>query len=53
VSKLNTSRAVGKIEADPTLACPEVQYLVEFIRNSHRGVLLRRPTRRTDEVVED
>jgi UDP-N-acetylglucosamine acyltransferase len=53
VSKLNTTRAVEKIEADPTLSCPEVQYLVEFIRKSHRGVLLRRPTRRSDETVED
>jgi UDP-N-acetylglucosamine acyltransferase len=53
VSKLNTSRAVSRIEADPTLACPEVQYLVEFIRQSHRGVLLRRPTRRAEEAVVD
>jgi UDP-N-acetylglucosamine acyltransferase len=53
VSKLNTSRAVGAIQADESLACPEVQYLVDFIRGSHRGVLLRRPTRRTDEGVAD
>ena len=54
VSKLNTSRAVSRIQADESLACPEVQYLVDFIRGSHRGVLLRRPTRRADEhVVED
>jgi len=55
VSKLNTSRAVSRIEADPALQCPEVAYLVEFIRaSSHRGVLLRRPTRRADsEVVGD
>ena len=55
VSKLNTSRAVSRIEADPSLQCPEVAYLVEFIRtSSHRGVLLRRPTRRADsEVVGD
>ena len=53
VSKLNTTRAVSRIEADPTLACPEVQYLVDFIRSSHRGVLLRRPTRRADEAVVD
>ena len=53
VSKLNTSRAVSAIQADPSLACPEVQYLVEFIRGSHRGVLLRRPTRRADEAVAD
>lgn len=53
VSKLNTSRAVSRIESDPTLACPDVQYLVDFIRSSHRGVLLRRPTRRADEAVVD
>ncbi len=53
VSKLNTSRAVSKIDADPTLACPEVQYLVDFIRSSQRGVLLRRPTRRAEEAVVD
>ena len=53
VSKLNTSRAVARIEADPTLACPEIEYLVEFIRSSHRGVLLRRPTRRADEGTAD
>jgi UDP-N-acetylglucosamine acyltransferase len=53
VSKLNTSRAVSRIEADPSLACPEVEYLVDFIRRSDRGVLLRRPTRRADEAVVD
>jgi UDP-N-acetylglucosamine acyltransferase len=53
VSKLNTSRAVSRIQADESLACPEVQYLVDFIRGSHRGVLLRRPTRRADEAVAD
>jgi UDP-N-acetylglucosamine acyltransferase len=53
VSKLNTSRAVSRIQEDGSLACPEVQYLVDFIRSSHRGVLLRRPTRRADEVVVD
>jgi len=53
VSKLNTSRALARIESDPTLACPEIQYLVEFIRSSHRGVLLRRPTRRAEEAMAD
>ena len=51
VSKLNTSRAVKRIEQDDTLACPEVQYVIDFIRSSHRGVLLRRPSRRAEEVV--
>ncbi len=53
VSKLNTTRAVSRIQADESLACPEVLYLVDFIRGSHRGVLLRRPTRRADEGVVD
>ena len=52
-SKLNTSRALKQIEKDPSVHCPEVQYLVEFIRSSQRGPLLRRPTRRTEEMVAD
>ncbi len=49
VSKLNTTMAVNRIRSDPSLVCPEVEYLTEFIRGSNRGVLLRRPTHRTDE----
>ena len=52
-SKLNTSRALAQIEQDPTLTSPEVHYLVEFIRKSQRGVILRRPTRRAEELVAD
>ena len=53
-SKLNTSRALAQIENDPTLSSPEVQYLVDFIRNSERGVILRRPSRRAvEELVAD
>jgi UDP-N-acetylglucosamine acyltransferase len=52
-SKLNTSRALEKIEQDPALTSPEVKYLVEFIRSSPRGVILRRPTRRAEELVAD
>ena len=52
-SKLNTSRALKQIEQDSTLCCAEVQYLVEFIRSSQRGPLLRRPSRRTEEMVTD
>jgi len=52
-SKLNTSRALAQIEQDQTLVCPEVRYLIEFIRSSQRGALLRRPTRRTEELVVD
>ena len=52
-SKLNTSRALTQIEQDTTLTSPEVHYLVEFIRSSQRGVILRRPTRRAEELVAD
>ena len=52
-SRLNTTRALKQIEQDASLACPEVQYLVDFIRSSQRGPLLRRPTRRTEEMVAD
>jgi UDP-N-acetylglucosamine acyltransferase len=52
-SKLNTSLALAQIEQDPDLRCDEVQYLVDFIRHSKRGVVLRRPTRRLEELVED
>ncbi len=49
----NTSRAIAQIERDQALLSPEVRYLVEFIRSSKRGVGLRRPSRRVEEVVED
>jgi UDP-N-acetylglucosamine acyltransferase len=49
----NTSRALPQIESDPSLQSPEVRYLVEFIRSSKRGVGLRRPSRRLEEVVEE
>jgi UDP-N-acetylglucosamine acyltransferase len=52
-SKLNTSRALVQIEQDASLACPEVTYLIEFIRTSQRGPLLRRPTRRAEDMVAD
>ncbi len=53
VSKLNMSRAVAEIEHDPTLQCDEVRYLVDFIRTSKRGVVLRRATRRDEMVADD
>jgi len=53
VSRLTTSRALRQIEEDDSLACPEVQSLVEFIRSSQRGVILRRATRRAEEMVAD
>ena len=52
-SKLNTTRALARIEQDPTLSAPEVRYLLDFIRSAERGVIIRRPTRRTEEFVAD
>ena len=52
-SKLNTSAALQHIEADETLACTDVQYLLEFIRRSERGVILKRATRRSEDVPSD
>jgi UDP-N-acetylglucosamine acyltransferase len=52
-SKLNTTSALQQIERDATLACPDVQYLVDFIRHSERGVILRRATRRTEDLISD
>jgi len=52
-SKLNTTSAIQQIESDRSLACKEVDYLMEFIRVSQRGVILRRAVRRTDEVLVD
>jgi UDP-N-acetylglucosamine acyltransferase len=52
-SKLNTTRALAEIEQDSALTSPEVRYLVEFIRSAQRGVILRKPTRRTEELVAD
>ena len=52
-SKLNTSNALQQIEQDQTLACAEVEYLLDFIRTSQRGVILRRATRRAEEPPVD
>ena len=49
----NTSRALAQIELDPSLECEEVSYVVEFIKSSHRGVGLRRPSRRVDDDDDD
>ncbi|HUF47037.1 MAG TPA: acyl-ACP--UDP-N-acetylglucosamine O-acyltransferase [Vicinamibacterales bacterium] len=48
----NTSRALEVIARDPTLSAPEVRYLVEFITSAQRGVILRRPARRLEDMVE-
>ena len=52
-SKLNTTGALKQIERDRTLACDEVQTVVDFIRTSERGVILRRATRRAEESLAD
>ena len=52
-SKMNTTKAMQQIKKDTSLACPEVQYLLDFIRDSKRGVILRRATRRAEEVLAD
>jgi UDP-N-acetylglucosamine acyltransferase len=52
-SKLNTTQALQQIEQDPTLACEEVAYLVEFIRSATRGAILRRGGRRSDDFLDD
>jgi len=52
-SKLNTSNAMLQIERDPTLKCAEVRCLLDFIRSSQRGVILRRSSRRSEEVMAE
>ena len=49
----NTSRALAQIERDPSLQCDEVRYMVDFIKTSSRGVGLRRPSRRLEQVLEE
>jgi UDP-N-acetylglucosamine acyltransferase len=43
-SRLNTSAALARLEAEGP-ATPEVRALVEFIRSSRRGVILKRRRR--------
>jgi UDP-N-acetylglucosamine acyltransferase len=49
----NTSRALAQIEGDRSLKCDEVDYLVQFIKTSSRGVSLRRPSRRLEEAADE
>ncbi len=49
----NTTRAIERIEADPSLQCPEVEYLVEFIRTARRGVSLKRGLPRVEAVAPE
>jgi UDP-N-acetylglucosamine acyltransferase len=48
----NTSRALELIERDASLKAPEVEYLVRFITTAHRGVILRRPSKRVEDLLE-
>lgn len=52
-SKLNTTQALERIRRDPTLHCPEVTYLVDFISSSRRGVHIRRRARRLESAAGD
>ena len=49
-SNLNTTAALARISADPALDCPEVRYLVEFVRAAKRGVVLKRGRARSSET---
>jgi UDP-N-acetylglucosamine acyltransferase len=51
-SKLNTTQALSKIEADGSLKCAEVDNLVQFIRTAERGVILRRSSKKSDDSEE-
>ena len=51
-SKLNATQAVQKIASEPSLSCPDVDYLVTFIRTSTRGAILKRG-KGTDADAED
>ena len=52
-SNLNTTAAVARISGDPGLDCPEVRYLVEFVRGAKRGVVLKRGRARSGESSAD
>jgi UDP-N-acetylglucosamine acyltransferase len=51
-SKLNATQALQKIEADQTLASPEVEYLVSFIRTASRGAILKRGKMSDEEATD-
>ena len=48
-SKLNATQALQRIEADRSVACPEVEHLVSFIRTASRGAILKRGKVSDDE----
>jgi UDP-N-acetylglucosamine acyltransferase len=53
VSKLPTRTALEQIEQDTSIDCPEVRYLVSFVRSAKRGVVLKRATRRSGDSAGD
>ncbi len=49
----NTSRALELIERDPTLSAPEVTLSRQLHHDlGARGVILRRPSKRVDDLVD-
>jgi UDP-N-acetylglucosamine acyltransferase len=52
-SKLNTTKAMQQIRRDRSLSCPEVEYLLDFIGSSQRGVILRRASRRAEVLADE
>src|SRR5437660_11569029 len=52
-SKLNTTRALGQIEQDRSLACVEVQERGDFSRTPRRGAIQRRASPRTEEGLDE
>jgi UDP-N-acetylglucosamine acyltransferase len=51
-AKMTPTRALHVIAGMPELACDEVDYMVQFIRSSPRGVTMRRAIKRGDDVDE-
>ena len=49
---LDYGHKVLLIERDRSLIAPEVTYLVTFILSAKRGVILRRPSKRVDDLVD-
>jgi UDP-N-acetylglucosamine acyltransferase len=52
-STLNTTEALNRISGDPALDCPEVRYLVEFVRGAKRGVVLKRGRTKAGDPSDD
>ena len=51
--KMNTTKAIKQIERDCFARVPGVEYLLDFIRTSQRGVILRRATRRAEVLADE